>query len=456
MCGIVLVHSVATGGLTTKNQKVWEDMMHITSLRGMDSTGVFSVEKTKGETAWIAKEASPSPMFMKGSESWEAIDSYLFQKARTIVGHCRAATRGTVSDETAHPYQHGKIILVHNGTLTSHFSLTTENFAIDSEAICHALSQRPWEEVLPEINGAFVLVWYDLERKVFCIASNGERPLWTAFTKTGDLYAASEYEFILTATARQNEQLFEDEKKHSFFGFPKNSVLEIPFDYTGDIRKLPFQKFEKKAQKSFTRGVVASSTYTGFMGGKTTETTPKKKEKQSRKQHKETSSSNLPDSLWFEVEHIEEGLSDRAPYKIWGRGYHTDNTEYIVCAISRKITGIAVGDWATAHPYVMFTSAQGDYIREENKGLLHYMIRYDSIDLIPFDRNSMNDSVISDVDGVSVSKEEWDELKDQDQRCGCCNSKLVFNELKYATVNKQNGKIHTVICQNCHTTFNVC
>jgi len=443
MCGIVLTFSTAVGGMSTKNQKVFEDTLFMTSLRGMDSTGVFTYDKNKGDEVMLVKEAYPSPLFLQ-TKDYEKLESHLFYDCRAVIGHCRAATRGTVKDETAHPYHHGSIILVHNGTLPSHHGIATKTFTVDSEAICHALSERPWEEVLPEIHGAFVLIWYDLIRKVLCIASNGERPFYTATSKSGDLYGASEYGMLSAAIDRNKEDLIKDKDGSCFYAFPKNTVLEIPYDFKGKWTDLDFKPF-KEATKSFMQGhpkVTQGNT------GNIKQLTHSKKEEKPVTGKKptgfrnESELTNPPSKVWFEIEKIEDASTKHNTQRIWGRGFLPDNTEYITCTLTRKQVDFKEGDFIEAKPYLAYTQCKDDYISEPGK--LHFMVDFKSYLLLGDCEDEVND-----LDGNSVTKEEWMQRSDQDRRCSYCNGLLSYFDLQYAVTHRTNSHIDTVICGNC-------
>ena len=438
MCGIVMVFSTSHGGMTAKNQKVFEDTMFMNALRGMDSTGVFTFDKTKGDSAMIVKDAYPSPFFLS-TKDYEKLESHVFYESRAMVGHCRAATRGTVSDATAHPYHHGKIILVHNGTLPSHFNLTKEHYAIDSEAICAALDDKPWEEVLPEVHGAFMLVWYDLGRKVLCLASNGERPFFLATSKSGDLYGASEYHMLAAACARQKEELSVDDKGYSFVAFPKNTVLEIPFDYKGNITDLDYKTF-KENKKSFTQGQGTSSTQgTGNIKLLTQE---KKKEKPRVVAGIKGEVSNLPAAVWFEIERIENTSTKHPTQRIFGSGTTPAGIDYCVCTLCKPQTDYRVGDFVEATPYMGYTEGKQEFILKE--GVQHYMCGIQTYLLL-----GEPDEQVTDLDGNHVTKEEWSNRPDQDCRCSYCNAKLSYLDLQYAVTHRTNNHIDTVICGNC-------
>jgi len=177
MCGIVGFISTKEGkensGAKTHFMK---HALALDTLRGRDSTGVFSLKGSKQIT--IRHSLKPGVDFI-GTPAFSKIDF----SGWAAVGHNRAATLGKVSIKNAHPFTFGDVTLVHNGTLLDEgYSLPTydDNLEVDSMQIAYALSSVAVDEakhILSQIDGAFALVWYDARDKSLNVARNGQRPL---------------------------------------------------------------------------------------------------------------------------------------------------------------------------------------------------------------------------------------------------------------------------------------
>jgi hypothetical protein len=168
------------------------------TLRGDDSTGVMGRVHTGVD--------KPYGWFKQTGPGWDFIREKGFQKGYVdrideydvIVGHNRAATMGSVTTDNAHPFIHGDITLVHNGTLRSMADLPflDKDIKVDSEMIAWNLSQfEPGEadKVLNKLNGAFALVWMDRRDHSVNIVRNTERPLHMTLSYGNDcLYFMSE------------------------------------------------------------------------------------------------------------------------------------------------------------------------------------------------------------------------------------------------------------------------
>lgn len=211
MCGIV-------GYITTESKlgeldrsRFLRQALIVDTLRGDDSTGVFSVpfepSKDDGTAFWI-KQVGPGSALVDCKEYWENFADV--SPWRCAVGHNRAATIGGVSNDTAHPFQVGPITLVHNGTLTSTFplplsltKLRDKDVEVDSHAIAYNLAHHSVDEVIPKLNGAFALVWHDARDDSINIVRNNKRPLHFGLGEANrTLYFMSEGEMLAMLDSR--------------------------------------------------------------------------------------------------------------------------------------------------------------------------------------------------------------------------------------------------------------
>lgn len=176
MCGLV---GIATSTFLSNGERAaFKDLLFVDTLRGEHSTGVFSVD-TKSNVDYF-KQPIDGPTFIQ-------LNAYnkLFDRPtnlRILAGHNRKATVGKVNYDNAHPFNHGEIIMMHNGTLKSQGGLEKAGqFGTDSECIAYNLSQvEPdnVEEVINKLNGAFALVWWDNRDETLNFIRNSERTLY--------------------------------------------------------------------------------------------------------------------------------------------------------------------------------------------------------------------------------------------------------------------------------------
>ena len=194
MCGIVGV----AGDVQVKHERAFSDLLIMNQLRGFDSIGVTRVNMT----------ASPSvlktlmhPAELIASKEYKDL---LRSSNRVLLGHNRAATVGEVNVENAHPFTHGAITGVHNGTLTYRRDLEEhERFKVDSDNLFYHLHKKGIKDLWPKIWGAAALVWWDSEKEELNFIRNKERPLFFALDKEKKVLVwASEFYMLLAATSR--------------------------------------------------------------------------------------------------------------------------------------------------------------------------------------------------------------------------------------------------------------
>ena len=155
-------------------------------LRGMDGSGFIAGRKDGGVVGYKSMNHPNDMFYDKALEHVFGDQSH--HNYRFLFGHNRAATKGVINTKNAHPFKRGDITMIHNGTLRS---ALPEGFDVDSDWLCHELSTKDNLKVLEDINGAYVLVWYNKKTKKLSIARNHERPLH--FMEDGDsLYYTSE------------------------------------------------------------------------------------------------------------------------------------------------------------------------------------------------------------------------------------------------------------------------
>lgn len=204
MCGIV---GMAGRPTSVDHDKMFKDMLHMDVVRGEDSTGVLAV-KHNGERVLVKAAVLPSDLlhFKKAKK--------LFAGHNTLIlGHNRAATVGSIDNQSAHPFQHGDITGVHNGTLNGWQRDLDDSvdFDVDSDCLIHNLSVNNPKDVIEEIAGAWALVWYNSRNHTLSMVRNDKRPLWLAHDNKGlgNMYWASEKWMLDVASSRNSIEIQE-------------------------------------------------------------------------------------------------------------------------------------------------------------------------------------------------------------------------------------------------------
>jgi hypothetical protein len=209
MCGIVGMVSSYSNGFSHKEASMFELMLFVDTFRGWDSTGVFGVD-LHGNVE-LHKEASHGADFICTKEFQEFLKEST-KAGKIMVGHNRAATRGTVSDDNAHPFcVDDKIVLVQNGTMRGDHKKHA-NVDVDTHAIAHILAKESdVTKALQSFDAAYAFVWYNVSDETLYIIRNSERPLWIAeFDKTGFMFASEKETLIYAAAKADGAVKFKD------------------------------------------------------------------------------------------------------------------------------------------------------------------------------------------------------------------------------------------------------
>lgn len=188
MCGIVGFIE-KKHNLYAPDLKVFETMLLVDSLRGEDSTGAFSVYGKSGSINYIKQATNPLNLFR--TPEWDKFKQKSVQSAAILVGHNRKATVGEVKTANAHPFLEGNTILIHNGGITNWRKFDSTK-TVDSHAVCAAIDKEGHQAILPELEGAYTLVWYNIKDKMLYFARNEERPLCFMDTDSYQMWASEE------------------------------------------------------------------------------------------------------------------------------------------------------------------------------------------------------------------------------------------------------------------------
>lgn len=196
MCGLVVVLSHGTP-LWPGDLSNFYNLLYVGALRGTDGTGVFTA--TEDGSRFQMKVGGP-PTQLFESDDYKKLVEFIDRKdAMFLVGHNRFATVGKPTADNAHPFHHGKITMVHNGTIVSwgKFKEEAHKFPVDSEAVCWLVDKYGIEEVVSSISGAWALIYWDETAKTLNVVKNDQRPLFAAHAIGGKVwYMASEKEML--------------------------------------------------------------------------------------------------------------------------------------------------------------------------------------------------------------------------------------------------------------------
>jgi len=197
LCGICGI----AGNIQHVDRDIFKELLIICQLRGKDATGAFSVG-VDNSVGMAKTVGTPDRLFDLKSFDKE-VDRY---NAKVLVGHCRAKTMGDNTHRNAHPFQHGAITGVHNGTLQSwRTGKNTTGFQVDSDWLYSHIWEVGVEEAISSVSGAWALVYWNASNNTLNFLKNDERPLFFAWSEDRQvMYWASEA-WMLNVVSRKKK-----------------------------------------------------------------------------------------------------------------------------------------------------------------------------------------------------------------------------------------------------------
>lgn len=211
MCGIV---GMMGPGISVNDWDVIDQLTYVSGLRGQHSTGVAqgyaSVSKHYPTEFLIQKDVMSPANFMRYHRHHEQGNKKIMREVfnNFFMVHTRAATRGSINIENAHPFEFDNIIGMHNGTLVDEKYQHGEK--TDSELLLKDINERGIIPVLKELDphSAYALVIFDKNTGRMSFIRNALRPLSLCFNDNrGVMYWASEEWMLRDILARNGERV---------------------------------------------------------------------------------------------------------------------------------------------------------------------------------------------------------------------------------------------------------
>lgn len=180
------------------------DALFCDTLRGGHGTGVFSIDQKNRLFLYKRAMAAPDFVQLKLMEKWSNNN----ENWKCVVGHNRYATiANSISDRNAHPFKHGRVVGVHNGTLN--YKYRSNDFEVDSDGMYDEMSkhhntEKELLQYLSTVQGSYALVWYNISQKCLYLTRNEDRPLFYGFAHGGDSILFASETWLIRALAERN------------------------------------------------------------------------------------------------------------------------------------------------------------------------------------------------------------------------------------------------------------
>jgi hypothetical protein len=228
------------------------ELAYISGLRGTDGSGVCQGLATKKKFHFtLEKSKQDITYFIWYNDNHEKGNDKILSDytCNFIMGHVRSATKGNVTDANAHPFDTGRYISAHNGTLYD--KKYQHNEKTDSEMMFEDVEQRGLFNTLRDVDkdSAWAVVSFDKTAKELSFATNGKRPLVYCFLKKRRVFFwASErrqLDFILAGVQEKSEIFrFTDDMLYTF----RPDDVEA-----GHVPKWSLRKISKPVETTFFR-----------------------------------------------------------------------------------------------------------------------------------------------------------------------------------------------------------
>jgi predicted glutamine amidotransferase len=346
MCGIIGALNKGTTGFGANETKAFSDLMFMNTLRGMDSSGVILVDQ-EGNVD-VAKDVMAGTWFTGIDEYDKIVEKKAYKEGKFLVGHNRKATIGKINIDNAHPFVvKDELILVHNGSLTSHKNLADKES--DSHSIAIHLHENYKEDLGPtfaEIFGAYALVWYDVRTNKANIIRNSQRPLWMCETSLSWWFASEPY-MLWAALERNNQKAIEKSMKQLDPNVLYSMDLTKMFYNTKwEETKVPFVQPVTTTKIQYPAQVAGTNKLTRIGGGKTsTNMAIGEIDTLSKNKFKDAYKRFLGQALHVNCEDFVDIADKGQSYYFYGTSLDVDIPHYIVGECS-EVTAVSIMDSA--------------------------------------------------------------------------------------------------------------
>lgn len=186
------------GVLYAKYENLTEEFLIVDAIRGKDSVGLC-----------VISQSSEVKVHKKAIGVQDFLDLPAYKRCfrgsnKIVIGHNRAATRGAVDNNNAHPFEFENVVGVHNGTLRYRGKLPKADFINDSEHLYWSINSQGIAKTWTQLEGAAALAFYDKKEDSLNLIRNKERPLYYTFTKDRKAIFWASESWMLSGILKRN------------------------------------------------------------------------------------------------------------------------------------------------------------------------------------------------------------------------------------------------------------
>lgn len=220
MCGLL---GMMGPGVQHTDLDMFKQLAFVSFLRGEHSSGIAQgrtdiFNKSVRNNYVVDKLAVTMPYFIWFHTKHKEGNKRLFNSVHDnfFMAHTRAATKGNITNDNAHPFEFDNIIGMHNGTLVDKkYQHPTKT---DSELLLEDINERGVIPVLKELDpvSAYALVIFDKNTGRFTFTRNIQRKLYACFCRNRSvMYWASEDSMLEFIFKRNDESMLLPQDKES-------------------------------------------------------------------------------------------------------------------------------------------------------------------------------------------------------------------------------------------------
>lgn len=244
-------------GFVHEDMKAFQELLQLSGMRGIDSTGVYFVRTEDKKLMYFEKKSLQNSLAFVNMYSWSK-GTFLYKTDFNVyMAHTRSGTAGRATIDNAHPFNLSRYVGAHNGTLYDweYYFDDSKKDRTDSEMMFQKmddLGEGGVKEVLDGLSAesAYAVTIFDKVKRKMIFARNRHRPLFVGVSKKRPIiYWASDQDYLEFVNKRWNLDM-----KVYFFQPFKMYTIDVNTLQKGDTK--PWVAEDLKDNKGKTRNSV--------------------------------------------------------------------------------------------------------------------------------------------------------------------------------------------------------